>query len=178
MYFIGSFEYRVTFLVKIRRFNGHRKWTSWANIQADRLYKRMTLINTNVVASRYIKREEVSVAVRHSKTPELNLNFNLNENVTHSAQGETVFWGGEFSVKNSLRSTTRRQRQRHRFCIFNEAKQKLCTPFTCFYNFCTFLSRSRVLSSPGGGGGMCRCEGYGFQAVYSSIGYINQSVWV
>ena len=26
--------------------------------------------------------------------------------------------------------------------------------------------------------GMCRCEGYGIQAVYSSIGYINQSVWV
>ena len=24
--------------------------------------------------------------------------------------------------------------------------------------------------------GMCRCEGYGFQAVYSRIGYINQSV--
>ena len=42
-------------------------------------------------------------------------------------------------------------------------------------------------SSPGGGGpvlpymgymGMCRCEGYDFQAVYSRIGYINQSVWV
>ena len=51
MYFIGLFEYRVTFLVKIRRFNSHRKWTfcilgqcflgsaSWANFQADRLYK-------------------------------------------------------------------------------------------------------------------------------------------
>ena len=26
--------------------------------------------------------------------------------------------------------------------------------------------------------GMCRCEGYGFQAVYSRIGYKNQSVWV
>ena len=26
--------------------------------------------------------------------------------------------------------------------------------------------------------GMCRWEGYGFQAVYSRIGYINQSVWV
>ena len=39
---------------------------------------------------------------------------------------------------------------------------------------------------PGGGGGlphmgylgMCRCEGYGFQAVYSRIEYVNQSVWV
>jgi len=38
---------------------------------------------------------------------------------------------------------------------------------------------------PGGGAlpymgyiGTCRCEGYGFQAVYSRIGYINQSVWV
>ena len=26
--------------------------------------------------------------------------------------------------------------------------------------------------------GMCHCEGYGFQAGYYSIGYINQSVWV
>ena len=26
--------------------------------------------------------------------------------------------------------------------------------------------------------GMCRCEGYGFQAVYSRIGYINQRAWV
>ena len=42
------------------------------------------------------------------------------------------------------------------------------------------------LLAMGGGGvlpyigyiGMCRCEGYGFQAVYSRIGYINQSVWV
>ena len=24
---------------------------------------------------------------------------------------------------------------------------------------------------------MCHCEGYGFQAVYSRIGYINHSVW-
>ena len=40
--------------------------------------------------------------------------------------------------------------------------------------------------SPRGGGvlpymgyiGMYRCEGYGFEAVYSRIGYINQSVWV
>jgi len=43
-----------------------------------------------------------------------------------------------------------------------------------------------LLNIPWGGGalqymgyiGMCRCEGYGFQAVYSRIGYINQSVWV
>ena len=37
----------------------------------------MTLINTNVVVSRHITREEVllPVAVCHSKMPELNLNF-------------------------------------------------------------------------------------------------------
>ena len=44
-----------------------------------------------------------------------------------------------------------------------------------------------ALGGVGGGGalpymgyiGMCRCEGYGFQAVnYSSIGYISLSVWV
>ena len=26
--------------------------------------------------------------------------------------------------------------------------------------------------------GMCRFKGYGFQAVYSRIGYINQNVWL
>ena len=26
--------------------------------------------------------------------------------------------------------------------------------------------------------GMCRCEGYGFQAVYSRIGYINQNIYL
>ena len=26
--------------------------------------------------------------------------------------------------------------------------------------------------------GICRCEGYGFQAVHSRIGYMNQSAWV
>ena len=44
----------------------------------------------------------------------------------------------------------------------------------------------RKKAPPGGGGvlpymgyiAMCRCEGYGFQAVYSRIGYINQSIWV
>ena len=46
----------------------------------------------------------------------------------------------------------------------------------------------RLHSIPGRGGGtaiyglytvgMCLGEEYGFQAIYSSIGYINQSVWV
>ena len=51
----------------------------------------MTLINTNVVESRHIKREEVllPIAVRRSKTPELKINsLRGNENVTHSAQSE------------------------------------------------------------------------------------------
>ena len=67
MYFIGSFEYRVTFLVKIRRFNGHRKWTFCIILgqifrQIDSL-RVMTLINTNVVASRHMKTEEVLLPV-------------------------------------------------------------------------------------------------------------------
>ena len=53
-----------------------------------------------------------------------------------------------------------------------------------------FFAAGSIMASagtPAGGGGvlpymgyigMCRCEGYGFQAVYSSIGYVNQSVWV
>ena len=51
---------------------------------------------------------------------------------------------------------------------------------------CISVLLSQSLPSVPGGGllpymghiGMCRCEGYGFQAIYSSIGYINQSVWV
>ena len=52
----------------------------------------------------------------------------------------------------------------------------------------TRMSGSRLGYTRGGGGGevlpyvgyigMCRREGYGFQAVYSRIGYINQTVWV
>ena len=68
----------------------------------------MTLNNTNVVASRHIKREEVllPVAVRHSKMPELKLNFICgNENVMHSAQsefsGQNSFFGWSFLFKIS-----------------------------------------------------------------------------
>ena len=48
-------------------------------------------------------------------------------------------------IIESLRSTTWWQRQRNKFCIFNKPKQKLCTPFMCFFYFCTFLSRSRQI---------------------------------
>ena len=71
----------------------HWKWTFCILGQIFRQIvsiRVMTLINTNVVASRHIKREGVllPVAVHHSKTPKLNLNFiRGNERyVTHSAQ--------------------------------------------------------------------------------------------
>ena len=56
----------------------HQKWTFCILGQIFRQIvsiRVMTLINTNVVASRHIKREEVllPVAVRHSKTPEFKL---------------------------------------------------------------------------------------------------------
>ena len=43
---------------------------------------------------------------------------------------------------------------------------------------CTWFSTPGGVLPYVGHIGMCRCEGYGFQAVYSGIGYINQSVWV
>ena len=89
----------------------HWKWTFCILGQIFRQIvsiRVMTLINANVVASRHIKREEalLPVAVRHSKTPELNLNFILgNENVTHSAQselsGRNGFFGGNFLFRIS-----------------------------------------------------------------------------
>ena len=52
-------------------------------------------------------------------------------------------------------------------------------------SFSHFVNNSAKHQVPGGGGlpymgfiGICRCEGYGFQAVYSRVGYINQSAWV
>ena len=66
-------------------------------------------------------------------------------------------------------------------------------PKVLYFNqfFLRAYQGGRVVSrlDPGGGGGrgvlpymgyigMFRCEGYGFQAVYSRIGYIIQSVWL
>ena len=71
----------------------------------------MTLINTNVVASRLLNRKKalLLVAVRRSKTP---LNFVCaSESVTHSAQskfsgdpGETEFFSGIFCIYIEYRS--------------------------------------------------------------------------
>ena len=110
MYFIGSFEYRVTFLVKDKVFQRPPEVDflhCWA-VVLGQIFRQivsirvLTLTNTNVVASRHIKREEVllPVAVRHSKTPEFKLNFiRGNENVTHSALGDTAFLGGIFCLE-------------------------------------------------------------------------------
>ena len=67
----------------------------------------------------------------------------------------------------------------------------ICSINVCVLNTTWLSSLSVTLTEArggarGGGGvlpcmgyiGMCHCEGYGFQAVYSRIGYINQSVWV
>ena len=67
MYFIGSFEYRVTFLVKIRPPEVDFLH-SWA-VVLGQIFRQIisirvtTLINTNVEASRLIKREEVLLPV-------------------------------------------------------------------------------------------------------------------
>ena len=65
--------------------------------------------------------------------------------------------------------------------------QRLNEDHRCSLNRSSFkdaaLTTGHDLSDLGEGGGychigMCHCEAYGFQAVYSSIEYINQSVWV
>ena len=66
--------------------------------------------------------------------------------------------------------------------IFRRISKSLTFFKTTMGNFC--FPVKNLLVYPGvvlpymGYIGMCRCEGYGFQAVYSSIRYINQSVWV
>ena len=96
----------------------------------------MTLINTNVVASRHLKREEVlpPVAVRHSKTPELKLNLiRGNENVTHSAQGEMAFLGGIFCLEYPSR----------RKCLFR--KLKILISQTTDFHFANYRFSFRKL---------------------------------
>ena len=100
----------------------------------------MTLINSNVVASRHIKREEISipVAARHSKTPQLNFNFiRGNENVTHSAQGETAFLGEIFCLEYPSR---RREKGNVYFAnfIFSFSKLQILMSQTTDFHFVSF----------------------------------------
>ena len=110
MCFIRSFEYHVTFLVKIRPPEVDFLH-SWA-VVLGQIFRQivsirvMTLISTNVVASRHKKREEVllPVAVRRSKTPELKLNFIRATKTSRIPRylnflGETAFLGGIFCLE-------------------------------------------------------------------------------
>ena len=45
----------------------------------------------------------------------------------------------EFKMYDATAATT------PQILLYNEAKQKLCTLFTCLFHFCTFLSRSRQI---------------------------------
>ena len=62
------------------------------------------------------------------------------------------------------------------FFLGRTSQTEIRVPLLAFFNS---LGGGGVLVLPYMGYmGMCRCEGYGVQAVYSKIGYINQSVWV
>ena len=76
---------------------------SWANFQADRLYKSNDTCQYKCGGVKaYKKGRGLASGCCHSKTPELNLNFiRGKENVTHSAQGETAFLGGNFLFRIS-----------------------------------------------------------------------------
>ena len=108
----------------------------------------MTLINSNVVASRHIKREEilVPVAARHSKTPELNLNFiRGNENVTHSAKAETAFLGEIFCLEYPSRRTEKENVSFANY-IFSFSRLQILISQTTDFHFVSFgfVSQSTV----------------------------------
>ena len=69
-------------------------------------------------------------------------------------------------------------------CTIN-LRKRLYSLRTKFIEVSDVLARGMPCTPLGGGTaiymcsiGMCCCEGYCFQAVYSRIGYINQRVWV
>ena len=75
------------------------------------------------------------------------------------------------------------------FCSLFQLSRRTSRGNACYAGYerdCLGRRRTGTRYGPRGGGvlpymgyiGMCRCEGYGFQAVYSRIGYINQSVWL
>ena len=93
-----------------------------------------------MVASRHIKGEEilVPVAARHSKTPELNFNFiRGNENVTHSAQGETAFFGEIFCLEYPSRRSAKGNVYFANF-IFSFSKLQIFISQTTDYHFANY----------------------------------------
>ena len=69
---------------------------------------------------------------------------------------------------------------KHSYLFIKHYFNQKCLRHLLFSFFCTqYYSKSpRGVLPYMGHIGMCCCEGYGFKAVYSSIRYINQSVWV
>ena len=63
--------------------------------------------------------------------------WNENEKSLLHHEQFSLWWSSHTSLRTailgSLRSTTRLQRRRHEICILNWQKQKVCTPFTCFF---------------------------------------------
>jgi len=89
--------------------------------------------------------------------------------------------------KINVEVKVRKNRQQKRATRFSTLLQnELNSDFLSLACFTTHESNLSCDKSARGGGvlpylgyiGMCRCEGYGFQAVYSRKGYINQSIWV
>ena len=83
-------------------------------------------------------------------------------------------------VNRCLKQTNEKKEERR------SHNRSLLNPRTCFGRL--YMLQLQYWSSSGGRGGgychlwpiigICHSEGYGFQAVYSGIGYVNQRVWV
>ena len=98
MYFIGSFEYRVTFLVKMRRFNDLRKWT-WA-VVLGQIFRQIVSIRVNYDTYQYkcggVKAYKKGRGVASSCCPSLKNAWAQRQRKRHAFRAICIFWANGF----------------------------------------------------------------------------------
>ena len=125
----------------------------------------------------------IQLSIQHST-----IHFEFNSSFTHSIIYSIIStsystFNYSFNIQLFIQYSTIHSTFNYSFQFIKSFESSLLLVSDAYH--CLLKTWRRWLGCPGGGVlpfvgylGMCRCEGYGFQVVYSRIGYINQSVWV